>query len=90
MKRIRQLIQLAGMLLAAAAVLEQLRRPADDRTWEGRIVGVPYDFRMPSIQRMMERWWNPDDERLFVPQVFGVGWTVNFYQARKLVMGMAG
>ena len=90
MNRVRRLISLAGMLLTAAAVIEQLRRPADERTWEGRILNVPYDFRVPTLQRVMDRWWNPNDERLFVPQVFGVGWTVNLYQVRRLVMDLAG
>ncbi|HUY98861.1 MAG TPA: DUF5808 domain-containing protein [Thermomicrobiaceae bacterium] len=90
MNRIRRLVSLAGMLLAAAAIIEQLRLPADERTWEGRIFSIPYDFRVPTLQRMAERWWNPNDVRLFVPQVFGVGWTVNLYQARRLVMDLAG
>jgi hypothetical protein len=59
--------------------VDQLRRPSEERTWEGTVVGfVPYDFRMPTIERARSRWWNPDEPRLFVPQVFGLGWTVNF------------
>jgi hypothetical protein len=79
-------LKAAAIGLAVLAVLEQLRRPADERTWEGEVVGfVPYDFRMPTIERARSRWWNPQEERLFVPQVFGVGWTVNFARLARLV-----
>jgi hypothetical protein len=78
MDGLRKLIKWAGIALAAVAIVEQLRRPSDERTWEGTVVGfVPYDFRMPTIERARSRWWNHDEPRLFVPQVFGVGWTIN-------------
>ena len=46
----------------------------------GRFLRVPYDFRFPTIGRIRERFWNPDDPRLFTPHVFGVGWSLNVYQ----------
>ncbi len=64
--------------LTIAALVRELRLPADERTWHGRILYVPYDFRLPTLERVRDRLWSPDDERLLVPQVFGVGWTVNF------------
>jgi hypothetical protein len=86
MKTLRNVLKAAAIGLAVLAVLEQLRRPAGERTWEGEVVGfVPYDFRMPTIERARSRWWNPQEERLFVPQVFGVGWTVNFARLARLV-----
>lgn len=45
---------------------------------QGRILGVPYDFRGATTQRLSERIWNPADPRVFMPRLFGVGWTVNF------------
>jgi uncharacterized membrane protein len=42
-------------------------------------LGIPYDFRKPSIERAKSRMWNPDDPRLFPPKSFGWGWTLNFY-----------
>ena len=64
--------------LVGAAVATELRKPPAERTWHGRILGVvPYDFRPPTFERVMARWWNPDDPRLFTPRVFGVGWDVN-------------
>lgn len=46
---------------------------------EGRFLGVPYDFRPPTVSRFRERCWNPDDPRLLTPHVFGWGWTLNLY-----------
>ena len=44
---------------------------------QGRILGMPYDFRGANTQRLSERIWNPADPRVFMPRLFGVGWTVN-------------
>ena len=46
----------------------------------GTFLRVPYEFRPPTISRIRERLWNPEDKRIFTPHVFGVGWAVNFYQ----------
>ncbi|MDO8964308.1 MAG: DUF1648 domain-containing protein [Coriobacteriia bacterium] len=44
----------------------------------GRILGMPYDLRVPTSERIAAAWWNPLDTRIFVPRVFGAGWDVNF------------
>ena len=68
-----------GAALIGAAVLTELQKPREERTWEGRIGGrIPYDLRMPTLHRARQRLWNPRDRRILVPTVFGVGWTVNF------------
>jgi Family of unknown function (DUF5808) len=86
MERLRRIVKLVAIGFVVAAVIDQLRRAPDDRTWEGTVAGiVPYDFRVPTLERARSRWWNPDDDRLFVPQVFGVGWTVNFARLAELV-----
>ncbi len=91
MRGLRKLIKWTAFALAIMAIAEQLRRPSEDRTWEGKVVGfVPYDFRLPTIERARSRWWNPDEPRLFVPQVFGVGWTMNFAQLVRLARGPTG
>lgn len=46
---------------------------------QGRVGGVPYDLRRPTLAKTRARYWNPDDPRLLTPKVFGVGWTVNLY-----------
>jgi hypothetical protein len=83
--RSRRFVKLVVIGLVVAAVIEQLRRDPNERTWEGTIAGfVPYDLRMPTLEGARSRWWNNDDGRLFVPQVFGVGWTINLARLARL------
>jgi uncharacterized membrane protein len=70
--------------LTVAAVVRELRLPADERTWHGRILYVPYDFRIPTLERLRERFWAPD-QPLIVPQLFGVGWSINVGRLVALV-----
>ncbi len=43
----------------------------------GRFLGMPYDWRRPTVARYRARWWNPDDRRLFTPRAFGWGYDLN-------------
>jgi Family of unknown function (DUF5808) len=43
----------------------------------GRFLGVPYDWRRPTVARVKQRWWNPDDPRLFTPKSWGWGFDLN-------------
>ncbi|MGN6379353.1 MAG: DUF5808 domain-containing protein [Gaiellales bacterium] len=73
----RRKIALLAAGLTAAAVVKELRKPPDKRTWHGRLGGaLPYDFRIPTVKRARSRWWNPDAPYL-TPRVFGVGWDLN-------------
>ncbi len=73
-----RIVKLAALALTAAAVIKEVRTPADERTWNGTVASVvPYDFRMPTVERVKERLWNPEGEHYVGPRVFGVGWTVN-------------
>lgn len=83
MRRLRRLGYGVLAALAAAALLDQIGRAPADRDWHGRVLGVPYDFRLPTIRRARERLWNSHDERVLVPHVWGVGWTINLYQLRR-------
>ncbi|QAY63931.1 hypothetical protein ET495_12615 [Xylanimonas allomyrinae] len=75
---LKNLVTLATVALAAAAVVKELRTPADQRTWNGKVAAVvPYDFRVPTVERAKERLWNPEAASFVGPRVFGVGWTVN-------------
>lgn len=85
MERFRRFVKLVAFGLVLAAMIDQLRRDPEERTWEGSVAGiVPYDFRMPTLERARSRWWNTGDDRLFVPQVFGVGWTINLARLARL------
>lgn len=79
------LLGAAAAGLATAAVVGELRRPPEARTWHGRVAGVPYDFRPPTLARARDRIWNPD-EPILVGTIFGLGWTVNWCRL-LLVLG---
>lgn len=83
---IQGLFRLVGLGLVAAAVVKELRTPAEERTWHGVVAGfVPYDFRVPTVARVRERVWAPEDEHLLKPHPFGVGWTLNVGKLVSLV-----
>ncbi|ROS27869.1 DUF5808 domain-containing protein [Cellulomonas sp. PhB150] len=89
---IQRLIRLVTLGLAVAAVVKEVRTPADEREWHGTVVGfVPYDFRIPTVARLKERLWDPESSHVINPRVFGVGWTVNLGKvvavARKQIAG---
>ena len=78
--RLGRLIRAAILFLTAAAVAQELNKPESEREWHGRIASVPYDFRVPTVQRFRDAYWNPDDPRIFTDRVIGIGWAVNFAQ----------
>ncbi len=46
----------------------------------GRFLGVPFDWRVPSLNKVRQKLWNPTDDRLFTPTTFGIGWVPNAHQ----------
>jgi hypothetical protein len=86
-RRLRRLVRLATLGLLLAAISQEMSKPEASRTWRGKLWGiVPYDFRPPSWDRLREAYWNPSDDRIFTDRPFGVGWALNFYQLRDLVI----
>lgn len=78
--------QLVMLALAVAAVSKELRKDKEDRTWHGTVAGfVPYEFRVPTVERFRERVWDPEGAHLLSPHVFGVGWSVNVGRIVELV-----
>lgn len=75
------LVKLARMLVwatVAAAIYQELRKPPAMRTWHGKVGGlIPYDFRIPTIERLRRAYWDPDSDVVFSEHVWGVGWAVN-------------
>src|SRR5437660_12264096 len=59
-----------SIVLMVAAILDQLRMPPEQRTWHGEIAGVPYDFRMPTRERLRAPFWNKEPSRILVPKAF--------------------
>jgi len=77
-KGIGGLLTLGAIALVGAAVIQELIRPPEERTWHGRLAGkVPYDFRPPTLERLKSNMWNPEDSRVLTDKTFGVGWDVN-------------
>ena len=56
---------------------------AEKRT--GRFLGLPFDWRRPTADKVKARAWDPDNHRAFVPKAFGWGYSLNFAElARRL------
>lgn len=66
----------AGYAASVSAALGE--QGGDPLQPQGRLLGMPYDFRGASVERVGARVWNPADPRIFTPRLFGLGWTVNF------------
>jgi hypothetical protein len=68
--------------LCAGAVADEptaAEEPGEERSLlSGRVLGVPYELRVPTAERVVSRWWDPVNPRVFVQRVFGIGWDVNF------------
>ena len=83
---LQKVIRLITLALAVAAVVKELRRPAEEREWHGQVAGfVPYDFRVPTMARFKQRMWDPEGAHVISPRVFGVGWTLNAGRIVELV-----
>lgn len=71
-------LAVATIAVTVTAIRRQRALPPEERTWHGTVdVPVPYDFRLPTVERITHDLWRPEDTRVFVPRIFGVGWTVN-------------
>jgi hypothetical protein len=75
---VRGAATLIGVAALAAAVVQELRTPPDERRWHGTLLGVvPYDLRPPTPGRLRAALWDPSNPEVLGPTAFGVGWTVN-------------
>ena len=75
-----KILQATVITLALAAVCQELEKPKEERKWHGKVAGIiPYDFRLPTTGKFKEAYWNPYESRIFTPEVFGIGWAINFY-----------
>ena len=86
MKDLIRLFQTLAWIALVGAIYQELRKPPEERTWHGRVAGsIPYDFRVPTLDRVREAYWAPESDHLFSDKVVGVGWAVNIpTAARKL------
>lgn len=86
MSDLLKLVRTLAWFALVAALYQELRRPPAERTWHGKVAGaIPYDFRVPTLERVREAYWDPASDRVFSENVVGVGWAVNIpTAARKL------
>lgn len=81
---VRDMWRLLLAIIGVIAVVQELRKPAEERTWQGKVADlVPYDFRMPTVGRVRATYWNPEGPMLS-GKVWGVGWAPNFGVVKKL------
>jgi glycogen synthase len=73
------LVEAAVVTMVVAAVCQELEKPEEERHWHGKLGIIPYDFRLPTIERIKKAYWNPDSDRVLSETVLGIGWAVNFY-----------
>jgi len=87
-RKIGDLFRLLGFVLVASALYQELKKPKEEREWHGKIANfIPYNFRAPTVERLRERLWNPEDPRIFTEHVFGVGWAINFHTVFRKLRG---
>ena len=72
-------IQATLLTVTLAAVCQELEKPEEERHWHGRVGFIPYDFRPPTIQKIKDTFWNPESTSVFMLEICGVGWAVNFH-----------
>jgi hypothetical protein len=78
------LIRTAVLAAAAGAIYKELRKPPEERTWHGKLLGfLPYDFRPPTLDRIRDTYWNTRSDRLFTEKPIGIGWSINIAAVLK-------
>ena len=83
----KDLWRLILAIIGVVAIVQELRKPPEERTWSGKVAGfVPYDFRMPTMERFRNAYWNPDGP-LITGRVWGVGWAPNLGAIKKRFSG---
>jgi hypothetical protein len=80
-ERIKGAIRVLWVTLLGAAIADAVR----NERRHGEVFGfVPYDFRMPTVDRTRAHTWSPGSTRILTPTTFGVGWTVNLGRVARL------
>jgi len=74
---VRTFWQILLVTIGVVAIVQELRKPRAERTWHGKVFDfVPYDFHVPSIDRVRNTYWNPGGP-VVSGKMFGVGWAPN-------------
>jgi Family of unknown function (DUF5808) len=80
-ERVRRAFRSVWIVVLGAAVVDAVRK----NRLHGEVFGfVPYDFRVPNVERVRRHAWDPDADRVMTPTTFGVGWSVNLGRLARL------
>ena len=80
------ILRTAVFMAVAGAIYSELRKPPEQRTWHGKLLNVvPYDFRLPTLERIQQAYWNPRSPKVFTDRPLGVGWAVNVPTALRRI-----
>jgi hypothetical protein len=61
-----------------------------EKQTSGSLFGIPYNFKRPSLRRLLLAHWQPG-EGMLVEKPFGVGYTLNLANWRSwIIIGIAG
>lgn len=72
-------------IIGVIAVVQELRKPPEQRTWHGKVARfVPYDFRKPTMERFRVTYWNPDGP-VISSKAWGVGWAPNIGAMKRML-----
>ena len=75
----RNVVLVIGAGLLGAAIVEELLKSADERTWEGRIGGlIPYDLRLATPDGFRQARERPEEARIVL------GYRVDLARAARL------
>ena len=56
-----------------------------DKPDDGSIFGIPYNFKRPSVGRMLSAYWQPG-RGMLVEKPFGIGYTLNLANWRSWIV----
>ena len=51
--------------------------------------GIPVNWEW-NVPKMLRNYWNPEDDRVFPPKVFGIGWDLNGHALLRMLCGVTG
>lgn len=73
---LQRTVGLLVLALVAASIARELAQPRWLRTGQGRVLGLPYRWRLPAIAELRTEYWNAEGAAL-APPLLGVGFGLN-------------
>lgn len=70
-KNIQRIIQFVFLGITLALLITNFGK-------QGRFLGMPYDFTVPTVSKIKSRLWSPSDPEILKPDIFGWGYSINF------------